>query len=67
MLEKIKLAIENEISWHFHYLPPDCHVAEGDSHRIVVEISGSELEIYSFDEKPMAQLEVIENLFYGRT
>jgi hypothetical protein len=66
MIENIESAIKNNQKWHFHYLPPECNLVEGSSHRIVVEIDGESAQVYSFEQKPMPELEEIEAHFYGR-
>ena len=52
--------------WHHHYLPPNCALNNSEQHQIILEY-GSEAVCSVFDDKPMRELEQLENIFFGRS
>lgn len=54
------------IEWHHHYLPPNCLLNKTSKHLIYLEGKGQQWQS-SFDEKPMKDLEKLENLFFKRS
>lgn len=53
------------IEWHHHYLPPNCHLNSTPKHLLILEGDGRSWQAI-FDEKPMDELEQLENLFFNR-
>ena len=65
LIEKAKAASKSLKDWHHHFFPPGCAFNKSSKYQIALEIDGD--IFYSlFDEKPMTELEQMENLFFGR-
>lgn len=65
LLTKAKEFSQKGIDWHHHYLPPHCSLNTSSRHTIILEAEGNKWESY-FNEKPMKDLEKLENLFFKR-
>ncbi|MDD2822765.1 MAG: hypothetical protein PHQ59_01665 [Candidatus Daviesbacteria bacterium] len=65
LLEKAKEFTRKGISWHHHYLPPECILIDVDKHIIILECENQKWQT-NFEEKPMEQLEQLENIFFKR-
>lgn len=66
LLKKAEYFSKEEIEWHHHYLPPHCLLSSSDKHVIILEAQGKEWKSF-FDEKPMEDLEKLENIFFRRS
>lgn len=64
LLEKARELSRNDISWHHHYLPPECLLIDVEKHVIVLEFGNQKWQT-TFDEKPLKQLEELENIFFN--
>ncbi len=68
--EIIKLAElyrKDNIPWHHHFLPPGCVLNKSDRFQIILENEKSRESFFTlFDYKPMKELELLENVFFGR-
>jgi hypothetical protein len=67
LLEKAKSFCEDGVSWHHHFLTPNCQFNKTNNFMIVLENENTGESWFStFEEKPMKDLELLENLFFGR-
>jgi len=65
LLAKAEDFSKKGIDWHHHYLPPNCSLNKSGKHLIILESEGKSWQT-TFDEKPMEDLEKLENLFFKR-
>lgn len=65
LLKQTEEFVNKEIKWHHHYLPPGCTLNKSRKHIIILEGDGRSWTS-EFDEKPMNNLEKLENLFFSR-
>ena len=55
------------IPWHPHFLTTKCQFNESEKFQIILENEQTgESFLALFDYKPMKELELLENLFFGR-
>lgn len=65
LLKKAEGLAKEGIEWHHHYLPPKCLLNKTSKHLIILEAQSNQWQS-SFEEKPMKDLEKLENLFFNR-
>ena len=59
--------VKDNIPWHHHFLTNKCQFNKSKNFQIILENeSTGESFVSSFDYKPMEELELLENLFFGR-
>lgn len=66
LLKKAESLAKEEVEWHHHYLPPNCLLNKTSKHLIILEAQGNQWRS-SFEQKPMKDLEKLENLFFNRS
>ena len=67
IVKTAKLYCEKCTSWHHHFLTPKCQFNNGKKFQIILENEETgESFVALFDYKPMKELELLENLFFGR-
>lgn len=66
LVEKVKKVSNDKKKWHFHFLTPKCIFNQSKKFAIVFENEETkESFVCYFDKKPK-ELNIFENLFYGR-
>ena len=59
--------VEGNIPWHHHFLTNKCQFNKTKQFQIILENEATgESFVSLFDYKPMEELELLENLFFGR-
>jgi len=68
--EIVKLAesyCKENIPWHHHFLTLKCILNKSDKFQIILENEKSGESFFTlFNYKPMKELELLENVFFGR-
>ena len=58
---------EKGIVWHHHFLPPKCALNKDKSFQITLENEETGESFFSlFNERPMRELKLLEDLFFNR-
>lgn len=65
LLSKAEEFSKKGIDWHHHYLPQGCQLNVSSQHLIILEGESQEFRT-EFENKPMEELEKLENLFFKR-
>jgi hypothetical protein len=67
LIEIAKNYSENNVHWHHHFLTPSCYFNKSKNFCIILENEDTN-EVFqsNFKEKPMYELEQLENLFFNR-
>jgi hypothetical protein len=67
LLQLVRSYEEKGTAWHHHFLAKPCAFNESGQFRIIVENEETgEIFHADFEEKPLQQLEQLENLFFKR-
>lgn len=68
MIRAAELYCKNGTPWHHHFLTKKCSLNGSDKFQIILENENTgEVFIFNADQKPTKDLELLENLFFGRT
>jgi len=67
LLETAESFSKDGVNWHHHFMTPKCAMNTSGKFRIILENEDDGNSVYSdFKERPMADLENLENLFFKR-
>jgi len=67
IVKTAELYCKKNIPWHHHFLTRKCQFNKGEKFQIILENEETGKSFVSlFDYKPMQELELLENLFFGR-
>ena len=67
IVETAERYCKESVPWHHHFLTPNCVFNKSKKFQIILENEKTgETFVSSFDYKPMKELELLENLFFGR-
>ena len=67
IVEKAVQMTKRNIPWHHHYMPPGCHFSKDRMHQLILENEETrEMWVSKTEEKPLADLEKLEDLFFRK-
>ncbi|MBI4020959.1 MAG: hypothetical protein HY369_01835 [Candidatus Aenigmarchaeota archaeon] len=67
LLQQAQRCAKGGVPWHFHILTPSCRFNAKKEFTIIFENEATKEQLASsFAQKPLAQGEKLEALFYGR-
>ncbi|MCX6742032.1 MAG: hypothetical protein NTX24_02550 [Candidatus Pacearchaeota archaeon] len=66
-VKKVRDVAKNKKKWHFHFLTPNCIFNYKNKFAIVFENEETKETCVCFYDKKPKELNIFENLFYGRS
>ncbi len=68
MLRLAESYCENGTPWHHHFFTRKCSLNNSDKFQVILENEDTgEIFVFNADQKPTKCLELLENLFFGRS